>query len=63
VTGLLHRGREDGGSPDDRLIRAVEWELRRIAVGYTKRQPPCSFVPIRRREIGAVNLAEASAWE
>jgi RNA polymerase sigma factor (TIGR02999 family) len=38
VTGLLRRWREDGGSPDDRLIRAVEGELRRIAAGYMRRE-------------------------
>lgn len=37
VTGLLRRWR-DGGSPDDRLIRAVDGELRRIAAGYMRRE-------------------------
>ena len=39
VTGLLRRWREDGVA-DDRLIRAVEWELRRIAAGYMRRERP-----------------------
>ena len=38
VTGLLRRWREDGGTPDDRLIRAVEGELRHIAAGYMRRE-------------------------
>jgi RNA polymerase sigma factor (TIGR02999 family) len=40
VTDLLRRWREDGGSPDDRLIRAVERDLRRIAAGYMQRERP-----------------------
>ena len=40
VTGLLRRWREDGGAPDDRLMRAVEGELRRIAAGYMRRERP-----------------------
>ncbi|HEX6464312.1 MAG TPA: ECF-type sigma factor [Vicinamibacterales bacterium] len=38
VTGLLRRWRENGGAADDRLIRAVEGELRRIAAGYMRRE-------------------------
>jgi len=38
VTGLLRRWHEDGGAPDDRLIRAVEAELRRIATRYMRRE-------------------------
>ena len=37
VTGLLREWRE-GGGVDDRLIRAVEGELRRIAAGYMRRE-------------------------
>jgi len=40
VTVLLRQWREDGGSPDDRLIRAVEWELRRIAAAHMRRERP-----------------------
>jgi RNA polymerase sigma factor (TIGR02999 family) len=38
VTALLRRWREDGGAPDDRLIRAVERELRRIAAAHMRRE-------------------------
>lgn len=38
VTGLLRRWRENGGQADDRLIRAVEAELRRIAGAYMRRE-------------------------
>jgi RNA polymerase sigma factor (TIGR02999 family) len=38
VTGLLRRWREDGGSPDDRLMRAVEGELRRIAAAHMRHE-------------------------
>jgi RNA polymerase sigma factor (TIGR02999 family) len=39
VTGLLRQWR-DGGVVDDRLIRAVEGELRRIAAAYMRRERP-----------------------
>jgi RNA polymerase sigma factor (TIGR02999 family) len=38
VTGLLRRWREDGGSPDDRLMRAIERELWRIAAAHMRRE-------------------------
>jgi RNA polymerase sigma factor (TIGR02999 family) len=40
VTGLLREWHDGGGSADDRLIHAVEGELRRIAAAYMRRERP-----------------------
>ena len=40
VTGLLREWRDGGGPADDRLIHAVEGELRRIAAAYMRRERP-----------------------
>lgn len=40
VTGLLRQWREGAGLPDDRLVGAVDRELRRIAAAYMGRERP-----------------------
>lgn len=40
VTGLLRRWHGGGAEADERLIGAVERELRRIAAGYMRRERP-----------------------
>jgi RNA polymerase sigma factor (TIGR02999 family) len=65
VTGLLRRWREDGGSPDDRLIRAVEGELRRIAAGRMRRErPDHTLQPTALVNEAYLRLVEADVtWE
>src|SRR5215469_5638017 len=65
VTELLRRWREDGGSPDDRLIRAVEGELRRIAEGYMRRErADHTLQPTALVNEAYLKLVEADvAWE
>jgi len=65
VSGLLRRWHQDGGAPDERLIRAVEGELRRIAVGYMRRErPDHTLQPTALVNEAYLRLVEGDiAWE
>src|SRR5215472_1527324 len=65
VTGLLRRWREGGGPSDDRLIGAVEGELRRIAAGYMRRErPDHTLQPTALVNEAYLRLVEGDvAWE
>jgi RNA polymerase sigma factor (TIGR02999 family) len=65
VTGLLRWWREDGGPPDDRLFRAVESELRRIAAGYMRHERAGhTLQPTALVSEAYLRLVEADvAWE
>src|SRR5215467_6975059 len=64
VTALLRQWR-DGGIADDRLIGAVAGELRRIAVGYMRRErPDHTLQPTALVNEAYLRLVEGDvAWE
>lgn len=65
VTGLLRQWRDGGGSADDRLIHAVEGELRRIAAAYMRRErPDHTLQPTALVNEAYVRLVDGDvAWE
>jgi len=65
VTGLLRQWRDGGGPADNRLIQAVEVELRRIAAAYMRRErPDHTLQPTALVNEAYVRLVEGDvAWE
>jgi RNA polymerase sigma factor (TIGR02999 family) len=65
VTGLLRQWCDGGGRTDDRLMSAVEGELRRIAAAYMRRErPDHTLQPTALVNEAYLRLVEGDvAWE